>query len=198
MGLNAVVLLLFAFMPVVLGMVARVSSPGISDPNAVLPTVLLQQLPAWLGALALAAIFSTEVNTCDAILFMISTSASQDVFKRFLHPKASDAQLLKVARLTAAAGGAIGVVLAIVLESVIGALTIFYSLLVVTLLVPIAGGIYVRSARSAAALAAIAAGVVTLLVVRLGLAGSYAWLDPTLAGIVAAGLAFTTVAVVRR
>ena len=194
MGVNAVVLIGFAFMPVLLGMVARTAIPGITDPNAVLPTVLLQQLPAWLGALALAAIFSTEVDTCDAILFMISTSASQDVYKRFLHPEASDAQLLRVARLTAATGGAIGVVLAIVLQSVIGALTIFYSLLVVTLFVPIVGGLYVRSARSAAALAAIAGGVVTLLVVRLGLLGSYPWLDPTLAGLIAAAALFAAVA----
>ena len=197
-GANAVVLIGFAFMPVLLGMVARTAIPGITDPNAVLPTVLLQQLPAWLGALALAAIFSTEVDTCDAILFMISTSASQDVYKRFLHPEASDAQLLRVARLTAATGGAIGVMLAIVLQSVIGALTIFYSLLVVTLFVPIVGGLYVRSARSDAALAAIACGVVTLLVVRLSLIGSYPWLDPTLAGLVAAAAAFAAVAALCR
>jgi SSS family solute:Na+ symporter len=129
---------------------------------------------------------------------MISTSASQDVYKRFLHPEASDAQLLRVARLTAATGGAIGVVLAIVLQSVIGALTIFYSLLVVTLFVPIVGGLYVRSARSDAALAAIACGVVTLLVVRLSLISSYPWLDPTLAGLVAAAAVFAAVAALCR
>ena len=78
-------------------MAARVALPGIDDPNAVLPTVLTQLLPPWLGALALAAVFSTEVDTCDAILFMLSTSASQDLYKRFINPAASDAQLLRVA-----------------------------------------------------------------------------------------------------
>jgi SSS family solute:Na+ symporter len=192
-GLNAVVLVLFAFMPVLLGMVARSALPGIEDPNAVLPTVLLQQLPAWIGALALAAVFSTEVDTCDAILFMISTSASQDFYKRFLHPEATDAQLLRVARWTAGVGGAIGVVLAVVLQSVIGALTIFYSLLVVTLFVPILGGLYVTRARSTAALGAIAAGVLTMVVVRFALGSGYAWLDPTLSGLVTAAVAFATV-----
>ncbi|MBI2188038.1 MAG: sodium:solute symporter family protein [Acidobacteria bacterium] len=189
-GLNAVALMLFAFAPVLLGMAARVVLPGIADPNAVLPTVLHQQLPAWLGALALAAIFSTEVDTCDAILFMLSTSASQDVYKRFVAPEASDAQLLRVARLTAVAGGALGVLLAIVLQTVIGALTIFYSLLVVTLFVPILGGLYVTRARAVDALAAIAAGVATLFAVRFWGSGEALWLDPTLAGIVAAAAAF--------
>ena len=181
-----------------LGMIARVAIPGIENRDAVLPMVLLEQLPAWLGALALAAVFSTEVDTCDAILFMISTSASKDLYKRFLVPGASDGQLLRMARLTAVAGGAIGVVLAVVLETVIDALTIFYSLLVVTLFVPILGGLYTRRARSGEALAAIAAGVAAMLAVRLGPAGSYPWLDPTLAGLIAASTAFLAVAALRR
>ena len=67
---------------VLLGMIGRVAVPGLTDPNTVLPTVLTRQLPPWLGALALSAIFSTEVDTCDAILFMIATSASKDLYKR--------------------------------------------------------------------------------------------------------------------
>jgi len=201
-ALNACVLMLFAFAAVMLGMIARVTIPGIENRDAVLPMVLLEQLPAWLGALALTAVFSTEVDTCDAILFMISTSASQDLYKRFLVPDASDGQLLRMARLTAVAGGAIGVVLAVVLavvlETVIGALTIFYSLLVVTLFVPILGGLYTRRVRSAEALAAIAAGVAAMFAVRLGPAGSYPWLDPTLAGLMAASAAFLAAAALRR
>jgi SSS family solute:Na+ symporter len=62
-----------------MGMAARVTMPDITDPNAVLPSLLTHGLPPWLGALGLAAIFSTEVDTCDAILFMLSTSASKDL-----------------------------------------------------------------------------------------------------------------------
>jgi SSS family solute:Na+ symporter len=197
-ALNGVALMLFAFAPVLFGMVARVSLPDIADPNTVLPTVLHQQLPAWLGALALAAIFSTEVDTCDAILFMLSTSATQDVYKRFIAPQATDAQLLRVARVTAVAGGVVGVLLAIVLQTVVGALTIFYSLLVVTLFVPVLGGLYARRARTSDALAAIAAGVVTMFAVRLGAAGQALWLDPTLAGLAMAAGVFTAAILLRR
>jgi solute:Na+ symporter, SSS family len=193
-ALNAVILMIFAFAPVLLGMAARVAIPGLANRDMALPMVLLELLPAWLGALALAAVFSTEVDTCDAILFMLSTSASQDFYKRFLAPAASDAQLLRVARASAVGGGAAGVLLAIVLETVISALTIFYSLLVVTLFVPILGGLCARRAGSAAALAAIAAGVVTMFVVRFAFAAAYRWLDPTLAGLAAAAVAFAVVA----
>jgi solute:Na+ symporter, SSS family len=196
-AMNAVALLAFAFVPVLFGMIAKVTIPGITDANTVLPTVLTHELPPWLGAIALAVVFSTEVDTCDAILFMISTSASKDLYKRFLAPDASDARLLRVARLTAFLGGTVGVLLAIVLQTVIGALTIFYSLLVVTLFVPIVGGLFVPRARSHEALAAIFAGVLTLFVVRVALFPIYPWVDPTLAGIIAAAAAFLAVLATR-
>jgi SSS family solute:Na+ symporter len=195
---NAVALMLFAFLPVLLGIAARAMLPGIEDPNLVLPTLLRERLPAWLGALAMAAVFSTEVDTCDAILFMISTSASKDLYKRHLRPDATDAELLRVARIAAVAGGTLGVLLSVYLSTVIGALTIFYSLLGVSLFVPIIGGLYTTRAESAAALAAIAAGVGTLLAVRFGAGPAYPWLDPSLAGLAAAAVAFTAVAATRR
>jgi SSS family solute:Na+ symporter len=122
---------------------------------------------------------------------MLATSASKDIYKRFIAPGATDAQLLKVGRGAAVAGGILGVLLAMWLDTVIGALTIFYSLLVVTLFVPIVGGLYARAARPISALASIAAGVLTLFVFSIGLFGSMtAGLDPTLTAISAAALAF--------
>jgi solute:Na+ symporter, SSS family len=196
--LNAVALLGFAFVPVVLGVLARASHAGITDPNAVLPTILTEGLPPWLGAFALAAVFSTEVDTCDAILFMLSTSASKDLYKRFINPEASDRQLLRVGRGTAVIGGTAGVVLAIWLDTVIGAVTVFYSLLVVTLLVPVLGGLFLRRPGTREALAAIVAGVATLFFGRFVLAGSIRWIDPTLIGILAAAGAYFLVLAFRR
>jgi SSS family solute:Na+ symporter len=87
------------------------------------------------------------------------------------------------------AGGLVGVLLAIVMETVIGAVGIFYSLLVVTLFVPVVGGLYVGRAGAREALAAIIAGVTTLFAVRLFGNGS-PWFDPTLMGICAAATVF--------
>jgi SSS family solute:Na+ symporter len=181
-----------------MGIIARATHPGITDPNSVLPTVLTEGLPPWLGALALSAVFSTEVDTCDAILFMISTSASKDLYMRFINPGASDRQLLRVGRTSAVIGGATGVILAIGLDTVIGAVTVFYSLLVVTLLVPVLGGLFLRRPGSREALAAIAAGVTTLFVARFTPAGAIRWIDPTLTGVLAAAVAFFLVLAFRR
>jgi SSS family solute:Na+ symporter len=152
-----------------------------------------------LGALGLAAVFSAEVSTCDAILFMLSTSLSKDLYKRFVNPAADDRRVLLVARLAALAGGAAGVILAILLETVIGALTIFYSLLGVSLFVPVIAGLYTRRAGASEALASIAAGMGTLLYVTFTTDGrGYGLLNPNLLGLAAAALAFGIVMVVRR
>ena len=184
-----VTLLIFACAPALLGMIARAHDPGLAYPELALPSVLTTALPAWLGLLGLAAVFSAEISSADAILFMLSTSLSRDLYQRFVRPEADDRQVLGVARGAALAGGALGIALAIVLPSVIGALTIFYSLLSVSLFVPIVAGLHARRVGTAEALAAIVAGVIGLVAARaLVPSGASRLLDPTLLALTASAL----------
>ncbi len=155
----AIALLLFAAIPPLLGMAAAKLHPGLSHPDLALPTLLLESLPAWLGMLGLAAIVSAEVSTADALLFMLATSLSQDIYRRFFAPAAGERQVLKVARLAAVAGALLGIGLAIFLPDVIAALRIFYSLLGICLFVPILFGLAGGKTHSAEALAAVGAGI---------------------------------------
>ena len=198
-GVAGLAQMLFAFVPLLLGLAARHLHPGMAQRDLVLPTLLMQSLPFFVGTLGLAAVFSAEVSTCDAILFMLSTSLSQDLYKRFLNPQASDRQVLAVARAAALIGGLAGVLLAVRLPDVIAALSIFYSLLGVSLFVPIIAGLYVKRAGTPEALTSVAAGMGTLLYLRAQpwAAGSL-WFNPSLAGLVAAAGAFFLVAAVRR
>ncbi|HEY6360127.1 MAG TPA: sodium:solute symporter family protein [Vicinamibacterales bacterium] len=196
-AMNAAALMLFAFAPVLLGMSARAALPGITDPNLVLPMLFLKLLPAWLGALAMAAVFSTAVDTCDGILFMLSTSMSQDIYRRHINPRATDRELLRVARTIAVIGGTAGVILSIYLSTVIGALRVFYSVLGVSLFVPVLGGLISRRAGAIEALASIAAGVGTLAIIGLG-GQPHPWVDPTSSGIVASAVAYVVVLGVRQ
>lgn len=198
-GAQGLVLLLFAFAPPLLGMIARVYEPSLANPEFALPIVLTLGLPTVVGALGLAAVFSAEVSSADAILFMLSTSLSKDLYKRYVRPDASDARVLRVARGAAIAGGVLGVLLAIVIPTVIDSLRVFYSVLSVSLFVPIAAGIHSRRAGVPEALAAIGVGIVVLFSVRLAeLSQTSRLLDPTLLGIVASGAAFAIVLAIRR
>jgi SSS family solute:Na+ symporter len=197
-GLQAGAQMLFAFIPVFFGLAARAANLEIESQNMVLPAVLASELPILLGALALAAVFSAEVSTCDAILFMLSTSLSKDLYKRFVHPAADDRRLLLVARLAAVAGGLGGVLIAIQLETIVQALSIFYSLLGVAFFVPVIGGLYVKRAGPAEALASMAAGIGTLLLFTYGISLSgFGILNANLLALAAAALAYFGVMAIR-
>src|SRR5262245_49303379 len=159
-GLNALGLLLYAAVPAILGIVAQGRFAGLWSPNDALPTVLIFLLPPLVGALALAAVFSAEVSASDAVLFMLTTSLSQDLYRRFINPRASDRHVLQVARLTSVGVATLGVALALVLGSVVDALRIFYTLLTVSFFVPILAGLYAPHASTLEAGTSIACGIV--------------------------------------
>jgi len=196
-GGNALVLLALAFVPPLFGIAARALHPGLAQPELALPSVLMHDLPPWLGGLGLAAVVSAEISTADAILFMLSTSLSRDLYRRFLRPEATDAQVLRVARGAALLGGAAGVLIAILTPTVIGALSLFYSVLSVCLFVPIVAGLYLRRVSAPEIWTAIAAGGVALLACELS-PGTSLGLTPMLAALTASGAAGGVVALARR
>ena len=185
-ALNAGALFIFAFVPPMIGLLARALHPNLSAPELAMPTIFMEDLPVWFGALGLAAVVSAEISTADAVLFMLSTSLSQDLYKGFVNRSASDAQVLRVARGAAIGGGILGVLVALKASTVIGALGIFYSLLSVSLFVPVVLGLYVAAADSRNAYAAILFGVGTLLAVQFATDGKgYGMWTPSLLGLLA-------------
>ena len=196
-GLAAVALLLFAAVPPLLGIVAHAFAPDLANHELALPAVLTLGLPPAIGAIGLAAVFSAEVSSADAILFMLSTSLSEDLYKRFIRPEASDRQVLVVARWAAVLGGGAAVALALGLPSVIGALSVFYTLLGVSLFVPLVVGLHSRRPGVPEAIAAIGAGVAVALAAKLaGISGDFAWYATWL-GILVSATAFVLVFAVR-
>jgi solute:Na+ symporter, SSS family len=190
-GLNALGLLCYAIVPALLGIIARGRFPDLPSANNALPMILIHVLTPAVGAVGLAAVFSAEISASDAVLFMLTTSLSQDLYRRFVNPAASDARVLAVARLTSVVAATLGIALAIALGSVVNALTIFYSLLTVSLFVPVVAGLFVPRTASRGVLGSIAAGVAVMLIVQVTTGGGgWRMLTPALAGLLAAHAAW--------
>jgi solute:Na+ symporter, SSS family len=170
-GLNAVMLLGYAIMPVLLGMASRALHPDLTDPELALPMLLVHDLPTAVGMLAMAALFSAEVSAADAALFILTTALSQDVYKRFVNPAANEARVLTVARWTTVASGVFGTAIAVVSPSVTATLSIFYLFMGVSLFVPIMAGLWLRRVGTPEALAAIGFGVAFVAAIQLGNGG---------------------------
>jgi solute:Na+ symporter, SSS family len=177
-GLNAAGLLAYAIVPVLIGIIARGRFPDLANHELALPTLLTQALPLWLGALLLGAIFSAELSAADAVLFMLSTSLSKDLYKGFINRQADDAQLMRVARGSAVTCGVVGALLAMLLPTVISALTIFYTLLTAALLLPLIAGLYSKRVPAAAAIASMFASVAMVLASELMTKGQGWWKVP--------------------
>jgi SSS family solute:Na+ symporter len=197
-SLNALGLLLFAAVPALLGMIARAHHPALANPELALPRLLMADLPAVVGGISLAALFSAEMSAADAVLFMLATSLSQDLYHRFVNPAASDSQVLAVARGAALAGGTMAIALAIAAPTILGALSVFYTLLGVSLFVPLLAGLYARRAGAGEALAAIAAGVSLVTAAQLAAGGApIHGFTPAMIGLAGACVAWAAARLVR-
>jgi solute:Na+ symporter, SSS family len=188
---NGAALLAFGVIPVILGSSARALFPSLANPDLALARLAATAVPPAAGALALAAIFSAELSAADAVLLMLATSGSRDLYLGFVKRSATPAEVLRVARLAAVGGAVAGVALALAYQSIAGVLGLFYSLLTATLFVPIVGGVYVPSAGRIEGLASVVAGVATLAIVHVATGGiGIGFVPPALAGVLASALAF--------
>jgi SSS family solute:Na+ symporter len=139
-----------------------------------------------------------NVSSSDAILFMLSTSLSQDLYRRFVRPSATDSDILRVVRCTVVCGGALGTSLAIVSESIAAALSFFYTLLTVSLFVPVIAGACSRRLSAPEAVASIASGVTLAAIIQIASAGrGPAGLTPTMFGLGGAALGWAVVSVLK-
>ncbi len=193
-GLNAAALLAFAVIPALMGIIARGQFPLLENSELALPTLLLRSLPPWLGGLLLGAIFSAELSAADAVLFMLTTSLGQDLYRAQIRPGADDRQLLTLTRGTAVVCGTLGALIGIFLPTVISALTIFYTLLTSALFLPLIAGLYSGRVSGHAALATMLASVVITFASELTTSGRGVCSIPsTILGMAAGGVVMAVV-----
>lgn len=162
-AMNGLVQLIFAIIPVIIGIACFAEFPGLSRADLALPTAMKNMMPFWAACLALAGIFAAEVSTADTVLYMLAGSLVNDLYRRFVNPKISDRKLLWSSRITSLICGISGVILALRLESIISALTIFYSLMSVSLSAPLVFGLFTKRASNFGAILSALCGIILTL-----------------------------------
>jgi Na+/proline symporter len=79
----------------------------------VVPELARGHLPAALGALLMAAVVAIIVSTADSYLLTSASSLLRDVYQRFVRPRASEAELLRMARRLVIVLSAVALVMAL-------------------------------------------------------------------------------------
>lgn len=160
--------IVFAFLPMFLVLSALIIMPAQteqmleSDPQQVLPTLVLGFMPFPMQVIFFGALLSAIMSTASATLLAPSVTFVENIWRQF-KPDISDQQELKTMRITVLIFSACVCAYAIMLsgtsiyEQVAGA----YQVTLVGAFVPLAAGLYWKRATTQGAVLSIALGVLT-------------------------------------
>lgn len=171
--LSCIILLIICFFPVLLGMAARSMFPGLEVTSLAVPTVLRAVLPPAFSGFTLAAIIAAVVSTADSILTAATSHVVNDVYVRYINKDKPDApetqrKLLKLSKIITVMIGAVSVIIALAIPSVLSLLNYSYTLFTAGVFTPVVAGLMWKKATTAGALAGLFSG---LLFVALGWSG---------------------------
>jgi SSS family solute:Na+ symporter len=176
--------MVYAVAGAVIGMVAQALLPELAVPDNAFARVTQEVLPVGLVGLVLAAALAAVMSTASACMLASATILANDVL-RTAHPS------LTRQRVATLVVGAAVVLLSIVVQDVVGALTVAYNLLVGGLLVPIVGGLVWRRSTPQAALTAMTLG--SIVVVGFMLARGMLANEPIYYGLATSAVSFVVV-----
>ncbi|WP_137285511.1 sodium:solute symporter [Halorussus salinisoli] len=146
-----------------LGTIALVLLPNLQDPELALPRLILEIVPVGFSGLILAGFISAMMSTADSALLASSTLFTSDVYKRFIHPDASDKTYARVSRAFILVLGAVMIYAAIAIGNVVQALILAYDLLTGSIFIPIFAAFFWQRSTWQGALSSITvSGVVVI------------------------------------
>ncbi len=194
-----------AFMGVTLGMLARVaaeqdmfapdgytSAEGM-DAEMGLPVLLRYVLPIGGMGLMLAAYFSAILSTADSCLMAASGNLVQDIF-----PGRKKLHSIKGSQIVTGALGAVALVIALNMTSVLDLMLHSYALMVSSMFIPVLGLISRKKVHSGSAIMAMVAGGGCTLLLTIG-SWQLPWgLDPIIPGILLSAIVFVITEIVLR
>lgn len=175
-----------------IGLLGRLSAPGLVKGSYYYIELARNTLGPWLGGLALAGIAAAAMSTCSTILIVTGQSLSREIYQKWLAPKANDRQALVAARFAVVLVGVCA--FAIAWRQPLGIFWLVMlsaSLLASVFFVPFFAGFFSRSASASGALAAMIAGGITACLVFFvnKTQGTHWFISELFAGLVASTVA---------
>ena len=154
-SLAGVYCVIYGLVGALIGMCARVLLPDLADANNAFAAIVRSALPDGIRGLVIAAALAAMMSTASAGLLAASTTLTEDLLPRLRGGRAST---LGMARFFTLLTGLAVLAIALLVNDVIGALTLAYNLLVGGILVPLLGAILWPRATTAGALASMLLG----------------------------------------
>jgi SSS family solute:Na+ symporter len=118
---------LFAIGSTLIGMIARMLLPDIADPELATPMVIMHLLPVGLAGIVIAAYIAAVMSTADSVLMGPVAIFTNDIYRKHLRPDASEAALVRVARIATLVLGTAGIGMAWLIPNVLDLILYAYT-----------------------------------------------------------------------
>ena len=179
--------LLFVPAPYLVGVMALVLLPNLSDPELAVFGIAEAVLPNFAVGIVMAAIMAAIMSTADALLLQSGTIASHDLFQRFISRSNSQRQAVWVSRITVLILAVIGFAVAVTGAPGVADLVIFATTILGTSFVPAyVAAVWWKKANTAGAISSMIVGAVVPVVWQLGGLTEKTSIDPMATVVVSA------------
>ena len=98
-GITAITFALFYFLIGILGGLAKILYPGITNADSVGPTFVTGMLPPLLGAIIMSALMAAAMSTASSILLVAATTFARDFYQTFSKKQPDDKKLVFMSRM---------------------------------------------------------------------------------------------------
>ncbi|MFD1606961.1 sodium/proline symporter [Oceanobacillus luteolus] len=99
--------------------IAMYDQGSFADVETILPTMILQLFPTWIAGILLAGVLAAIISTANSQLLVVTSSVTEDIINKTLKLNLTEKQLLWLSRLSVMLFGVIGMIIALVSESLV-------------------------------------------------------------------------------
>ena len=89
-GWAGIALLVFNIPCGLIGLAGIILFPGIEAQDQVTITLMNNLVPPVIGGMTMAAVLAAAISTADSVLLLAGTTATNDIYKRYINPNASE------------------------------------------------------------------------------------------------------------
>jgi SSS family solute:Na+ symporter len=105
---------------IVPGILCYILFPGLKDPNEAYMTMVTNLFPPGMNGLVIVVLIAVLVGTIGSSLNSLSTVFTMDVYVKRFNPTATNKQIIKVGRMTVAAGCGFAILMALAIDNIKG------------------------------------------------------------------------------
>ena len=173
-----VVITPMALMPAFIG--SYVAAVYGASGSSVFFTVILNELPAIVAALIIAAALAAVMSTIDGGLIMLSAVLTRDIWQVMLNKNPDEKQLKKITLGINVCSSALALILALTMDNMLSLFSSCYAFLAAACFVPFVGGALWKGGTTKGAVASSVVGMATVVAIWFGLKVPMAGIFPIL------------------